>query len=154
MCKKQLQHVCVWPFASFCYFSEGVSGGMARGGRLALLFSVEVAETALLRLRGGFIPLKGYRHSSSCSVKWPAHWSKVVEVSLLWGWWGQWCGLHVQRWWRWWGWRGWQCVWALGEGIWGVVGRYVALQLCVCLSMSEWRGREGGEWFRFRSVEA
>lgn len=35
----------------------------------ALLFLVEVAETALLRLRRGFIPLEGCRLSSSCSVK-------------------------------------------------------------------------------------
>lgn len=29
------------------------------------------------------------------------------------------------------------CVCVPGEGVWVVVGRYAALQLCVCLSMSE-----------------
>lgn len=70
--------------------SQGVFPGVGGGTRCvvscSLLLLVEVAEIALLRLRRGFIPLEYCRLSSSCSVKWPAHWSKVVEVSLPWGW--------------------------------------------------------------------
>lgn len=36
------------------------------------------------------------------------------------------------------GWRSWLCVCVPGEGVWVVVGRNAVLQLCVCLSMSEW----------------
>lgn len=47
--------VCAWGHEHMCV--------------CALLFLAEVAETALLRLRRGFIPLEGCRLSSSCSVK-------------------------------------------------------------------------------------
>lgn len=98
-----------------------------------------VAQLSSLR-KGGVSPLRRAADPlTSCSVKWPALWSKVVEVSSLWGW----CTVTCSKL------SGWEgglsvCV-CVCQGRYLCCGGLALLQLCVCLSMSEWITGQGSD---------